>query len=64
MSRSSQNPYDNIYGKYYFYLDLPKIRVGRARKPKDQLGVALRIANEYHLFLLCFSKNHVHQTDI
>ena len=40
MSRSSQNPYDNIYGKYYFYLDLPKIRVGQARKPKDQLGVA------------------------
>ena len=36
-----QNPYNNIYEKYYLYLDLPEIRVGRARKTKDQLGVAL-----------------------
>ena len=35
-----QNPCDFNYEKYYFHLDLPENRVGRARKTKDQLGVA------------------------
>ena len=30
-----------ILNEYYFFLLFQKNRVGRARKPKDQLGVAL-----------------------